>query len=173
MSYEDRKETVSIFGHDYHGRKAIPIYSFLTRYFPKALVAVVNVCVAGNKQHNKDLDPTDIHWARGKSTDQLNTAMRHLLDHGTMGPLDDDGQYHLAKAAWRVLAQLELLIEEDMAKSPKAGCRDTSQPIPADVIQANCACGERVFAYRKGELAPQVVDPATGILHNMLGCARV
>jgi Domain of unknown function (DUF5664) len=173
MTYTDHKETASIFGHDYKGRKNIPIYSFLTRYFPKALVAVVNVCVAGNRQHNKDLDPTDIHWAREKSTDQLNTAMRHLLDHGTMGERDDDGQYHLAKAAWRILAELELLIERDAAAGPATGVRDPKQPVPEATRLVFCSCKKRVFhtTDKLGEISPQVV--AGGVLHTVTGCSHV
>lgn len=116
----------SIFGHDYQGRKNLPLFFFLTRYFPKALVEVTKVCVAGNAQHNKELPLFDINWSRGKSTDQLNTALRHMMDHATSGPFDQEppevlaaigadgasGTYHLAKAAWRILAELELTIEK-------------------------------------------------------------
>ena len=119
---------MSIFSDDPEARKNIPLYFFLTRYFPKALVQVTKVCVAGNVQHNPELAPTDINWARGKSTDQLNTAMRHLMDHATQGPFDQEppevlaaidqpeGTYHLAKAAWRILAALELEIEAQADK---------------------------------------------------------
>lgn len=124
---------MSIFGHDYKGRKNLPIFHFLTRYFPKALVEVTRVCVAGNAQHNKDLELFDINWSRGKSTDQLNTAMRHMMDHAISGPLDEEppevlaalglaegeSTYHLAKAAWRILAALELQIEEDQERKVK------------------------------------------------------
>lgn len=118
---------MSIFGADYAARKNIPVFNFLTRYFPKALVEVTKVCVAGNVQHNPELAPTDINWTRHKSADQLNTALRHMIDHATSGPIDAEppevlaiidaagetgGTYHLAKAAWRILAELELTIEE-------------------------------------------------------------
>ena len=36
--------------------------------------------------------------------------MRHLTQAGT---LDDDGLYHDAKVAWRALANLEKLLEND------------------------------------------------------------
>lgn len=117
---------MSIFGSDYKGRKNLPIFNYLTRYFPKATVEIVKVCVAGNVQHNPELDPTDINWSRGKSTDQLNTAMRHMIDHATTGPRDTESlpvqkmiggnTYHLAKAAWRIMAELELQIEKDQAE---------------------------------------------------------
>lgn len=118
---------MSIFGGDYKGRKNLPIFDMMTGYFPKALREVTRVCVGGNVQHNPG-EP--LHWSRGKSTDQLNTAVRHLIDHklgevfdesdtpeilaavNAVGDLEDERLYHLAKAAWRVLAALELTIEE-------------------------------------------------------------
>jgi hypothetical protein len=99
---------------DYHARKALPLYSFLTGYFPDAIVEMVKVSVAGNQQHNPG-EP--LHWARGKSTDQLNTAMRHIFDHAVQ-PVDTDGTYHLAKAAWRLLAELQLICEAKQGKVP-------------------------------------------------------
>jgi hypothetical protein len=97
---------------DDKARKEIPIWSFLMRYFPDALLAVVGVCVAGNKQHNPELASSDIQWSRDKSIDQMNTAMRHMWDYGTGVKKDADGQWHLAKAIWRLSAQLQLDIEE-------------------------------------------------------------
>ena len=95
-------------------RKAIPLYTFLTQYFPDALIELVKVSVAGNDQHNPG---QPLHWARSKSTDQLNTAMRHLLDHGMGNQVDTDGTKHLAKAAWRIMAELQLNIEANRAYS--------------------------------------------------------
>jgi dATP/dGTP diphosphohydrolase, N-terminal len=118
-----------LFGDDYEGRKAIPIFEGVLMYFPKAIAAVAEVSEAGNKQHNPG---QPLHWARGKSMDQYNTALRHMMDHRMGGgrmdpqqegqeinngwvpePKDGDGVRHLAKAAWRVLAALELAIEEE------------------------------------------------------------
>lgn len=194
-----------LFGTDYNGRKAIPIFEGVLMYFPKALAAVAEVSHAGNQQHNPG---QPLHWARGKSMDQFNTALRHLMDHrmggGRVDPKeegqeinngwhmegrDTDGVRHLAKAAWRVLAALQLAIEEeeagpqpgplpdwadaDWVDDPKAGVRDTTQPLPNDVLQNKCFCGDRVFAYRAGDLSPCVVDPRNGVLHSVSGCHRV
>ena len=41
-----------------------------------------------------------MHWDRAKSTDELDALARHLID---AGKLDDDGQRHSAKVAWRAL----------------------------------------------------------------------
>lgn len=88
-------------------RKDLPVYTYLTEYFLDALLAEVAVAVAGNEQHNPG-EP--LHWARGKSPDQMDCALRHMLDH-KKNPIDTDGQYHLAKAIWRLKAELQLVIE--------------------------------------------------------------
>lgn len=96
---------------DAAARKALPVYTYITGYFPDALLAEVAVAVAGNEQHNPG-EP--LHWARGKSPDQMDCAFRHMMDH-KRNPRDTDGQYHLAKAIWRLKAELQLQIESDNA----------------------------------------------------------
>lgn len=91
-------------------RKALPLWTFLMEYFPDVFLAVANVSIAGNKQHNPG-EP--LHWAREKSTDQMNTAFRHMFDYGRGVIRDTDGQYHLAKAIWRLSAELQLRIEKE------------------------------------------------------------
>lgn len=105
---------------DYDARKAIPLFDFLTKYFPDAMVELTRVSVEGNNQHNPG-EP--LHWARGKSMDQLNTAMRHMFDHGRGETFDTDGCYHLAKAAWRLLAQVQLMVEDAQATPPPVARR--------------------------------------------------
>lgn len=103
----------------YKARKDLPMFTFLTEYFPDAIIELVKVSVAGNVQHNPG---EKMHWARGKSMDQLNTAMRHIFDHGMGNVYDEeppeviacighDGTMHLAKAAWRILAEIQLICE--------------------------------------------------------------
>jgi hypothetical protein len=147
-----------------------PLWTFMFGYFPKAWLEVVRVAVVGNNQHNPG---QKLHWAREKSTDQLNTALRHQFDYGMGVRKDTDGVYHLAKAIWRLMAQLQLDVEADEKEAPKAGIRDTSQLIPADVIQGTCHCKERVFAYRAGDLEPSVMDPAKRVLHTPTRCVHV
>jgi hypothetical protein len=91
-------------------RKKIPIYSGVLKYFPDAIAEIAKVSWAGNEQHNPG-EP--LHWAREKSTDQEDTAIRHLME---AGKFDTDGLRHTAKAAWRILAMLQLEIEADRAK---------------------------------------------------------
>lgn len=97
---------------DNKARKALPLWDFLMQYFPDAFVEVCKVAVVGNNQHNPG-EP--LHWAREKSTDQMNTAFRHLFDYGRGTKLDVDGVLHLAKAIWRLSAQLQLDVEASRA----------------------------------------------------------
>ena len=91
-------------------RKATPIYSGLLMYFPDAVADVARLSVVANEQHNPG-EP--LHWARGKSMNQLDTLTRHLMEAGSV---DTDGVRHSTKVAWRALAnlQLELEAEEDL-----------------------------------------------------------
>lgn len=105
-------------------RKALPIWDGVVMYFPKALAAIAAVSKAGNDQHHPG-EP--LHWARGKSMDQFNTQMRHAMDHCMGARYDSDGQRHLAKAAWRALAALELDIEAEQT-CQAATTPNTSKP---------------------------------------------
>ena len=67
---------------------------------------VAKVSLAGNQQHHPD---KPLHWDRAKSTDELDALSRHLID---AGKIDDDGQLHSAKVAWRALANLQKELED-------------------------------------------------------------
>lgn len=113
MSTSDKEQKPTFGKHlptDAAERKGIPIFSGVFQYFPDALVEIAKLSKAGNDQHNPG---QPLHWARGKSTDQEDTLLRHLLEAGT---LDTDGQRHSAKVAWRALAKLQLEIEADREK---------------------------------------------------------
>lgn len=88
-------------------RKNIPIFSGVLRYFPNAIRAVAECSMAGNEQHNPG---TPLHWDRSKSGDELDALTRHLMEAGT---IDSDGIYHDTKVAWRALANLEKLLENE------------------------------------------------------------
>ena len=98
---------VNILPIDAQERKAIPIATGVLDYFPAALAEVAKVSFEGNKQHNPG---QPLHWARGKSTDQDDTIIRHFLERGKV---DVDGTRHSAKLAWRVLALLQLELEAE------------------------------------------------------------
>jgi len=100
-------------------RKKIPVFSGVLAYFPLAIKEVAKVSFTGNKQHNKG-EP--LHWAREKSTDQLDCVARHLVDHARGEVFDTDGERHLAKCAWRALAMLQIELEE-VEKNEKARVR--------------------------------------------------
>jgi hypothetical protein len=91
-------------------RKEFPLMRGCLDYFPNALLAVANVSYEATKQHHPG---QEMHWEREKSTDHADCALRHLTQRGTR---DTDGKRHTAKAAWRVLAMLELEIEADARK---------------------------------------------------------
>jgi hypothetical protein len=91
-------------------RKETPIFSGVLKYFPDALKEVAKVSYQGNQQHHPD---KPLHWDRNKSTDQLDALMRHLTDYAKGNKIDTDGHLHLAKCAWRCLAQLQLDAENE------------------------------------------------------------
>lgn len=84
-------------------------------YFPDAIVAVSNISYRGNEQHNPG---QPIHWARGKSSDEDDTIMRHFMQRGT---IDTDGVRHSAKLAWRALALLQKEIEAEQQRPHEKG----------------------------------------------------
>lgn len=95
---------------DPQARKALPIFSGVLAYFPDALAAVSHCSKVGNDQHNPG-EP--LHWDRSKSKDHLDCLIRHLLDDAAGAPVDSDGVPHLAKAAWRALAALQVALERE------------------------------------------------------------
>lgn len=90
---------------DYVARKQRPIATGVLDYFPDALAEVAFVSFKGNEQHNPG---EALHWAKEKSQDEEDASMRHIADRFKK---DSDGTYHAAKAAWRMLAFLQKLIE--------------------------------------------------------------
>lgn len=123
---------MSILPADDKQRKNLPIFKMIIGYFPKALREVTRVCVANNVRYNPDRKPADINWARGKSTDQLGSLFRHVMERAADGVVFEElppevqaacgpgfeRVYVLAEAAWRALAALEVEIEAEEAKVP-------------------------------------------------------
>lgn len=136
---------------DDKARKGLPIFRGPLMYFPDALLAVAAVCKAGNDQHNPG-EP--LHWAREKSTEQLDTALRHMMDHGMGNTLDTDGMYHLAKAAWRILAELQLTIEKHTARAAVVSTQGNRE-LERDV-------SERLSKLEEMRAAEQLVDKVHG-----------
>ena len=90
---------------DAQGRKNIPIFSGLLKYFPLAQLGKALLSKRGNDQHNPG-EP--LHWAREKSSDHPDCSIRHMMDTGL---IDNDGFPHSLKAAWRADANAELDME--------------------------------------------------------------
>lgn len=99
---------------DAKARKQVPIFSGVLKYFPDALAEVAKVSQTGNDQHNPG---QPLHWAREKSTDQLDACVRHLVDLACIddGPQTKESEAEaltvLAQVAWRALAELQLRCE--------------------------------------------------------------
>ena len=96
----------SLEGQSAATRKASPVMTGFLDYFPNAAIAIARLSMAGNDQHNPG-EP--LHWAKEKSSDHADCIVRHLIQRGTM---DDDGQLHSTKVAWRAMA----LLEEELTK---------------------------------------------------------
>ncbi len=93
-------------------RKTYPVYTGVMRYFPLALLEVANLSFVGAKKHSPD---SSVRWVRGKSGDHLDCLLRHLAEHSSGIEYDTDGVRQLAKVAWRALAQLQTVIEEEQS----------------------------------------------------------
>lgn len=97
---------------DRDARNALPVWDGCIAYFPDCWAEIAKVSVLGNKQHSLG---DKLRFARDVSMDHENKILRHLLDHAAGHILDIDGAYHLAKAAWRCLAALQVAIEAQNA----------------------------------------------------------
>lgn len=118
-------------------RKALPVWTGVVRYFPSALLEVSKVSKAGNDQHNPG---QPLHWAQGKSMNQTDTAMRHLLDADACEGTPDE-LAHLAQAAWRVLARLQLACQREGAPmAPGARAPGGDMAVTRETPQA-CSFG--------------------------------
>lgn len=161
-------------------RKMLPMFKQIARYFPKALREITKVSVVNNVRYNPDRAPADINWARGKSTDQLGSAFHHMLEHAVDGKVFEevpkaaadatgfDKVYILAEAAWRVLAELELTIEEQEAKVPAEQVARFGTLRAEHVQHCWCACGLQMFIYPEGGSPEPVVR--NGVTHTREGC---
>jgi len=104
---QDMKLQLQKIVKDAKWRKERPLYSGCIAYFPDALMEVAYVSYIGNQQHNPG---QPLHWAKEKSADHLDAEARHLANH-SKNPVDSDGALHLAKNAWRALAELQTYLD--------------------------------------------------------------
>lgn len=102
-----RKTTLPI---DSNERKNVPMFRGCLRYFPAALAGVANTSKLGNDKHNPN---EEMHHARGKSTDQGDCILRHLMDvedllaaqkRGDSSVTSEAILIEVNQLAWRALA---------------------------------------------------------------------
>ncbi len=97
-------------------RKKYPLATGCLDYFPDALAVVANVSYRGNEKHNPG---EALGWSRGKSADHADCVIRHMSTRTAM----DGDVPHLAEAAWRVLAELQIALEKRHNLSPPPGAK--------------------------------------------------
>lgn len=84
-------------------RKAIPIYTGFVKYFPDAIIEVTKMSCKGSEQHHPG---KTLHWDKNKSTDELDSLMRHLIE----------GDW--AAVAWRAMANLQRECDDKKSSVP-------------------------------------------------------
>lgn len=95
---------------DSNDRKNYPIFRGCLRYFPAALAGIARTSKLGNDKHNPG---EEMHHARGKSADQGDCILRHLIDVEDLLAATDRGVTNISsqkildevnQMAWRALA---------------------------------------------------------------------
>lgn len=97
-------------------------------YFPEGVKELARVCREGNKQHNGDSQV--LFWDRSKSSAHFQKGLGHWARRGQR---DTDDTRHTGKAAWRVLADLQIECERDGASMAPAALR---APMPHGIAAA-------------------------------------
>lgn len=113
----------SLRGYTSAERKDMPVQTLMAEYFPDAFMACARHAKKANVKHNGPDAP--MHWARGKSTDHLNCAGRHLLTPDAIDP--DTGETEAVCLLWRAAAYVQLQEERRLVA---AGIKPLSGVIP-------------------------------------------
>lgn len=139
---------------DAQARKDIPIYLGFVTYFPDAMAAVAELSKIANEQHSPG---QPVHWAKGKSQDELDALLRHLID-AQSEDRDEEGVLHMVKVAWRAMANVQRMAdrgENIFAEAPrpphrelhKHECRNCGATYRASAEQVCCpVCIENYIA---------------------------
>jgi hypothetical protein len=98
-------------------RKLMPVASGVLKYFPDSQMLKAWISRVGNDKHNPG-EP--LHWAKGKSADEPDAEVRHMLDFFRGLPADRGLEPlahlgHLASKAWRADADLQRACDEARA----------------------------------------------------------
>lgn len=118
-------------------RKRFPIYSGVLAYFPDALARVAEVSFMGNEKHNPG---QPLHWSRQKSADHKDCAARHLIQSQWEDLTEQGAEDHLAEAAWRILAALQIREEQRYTLDAPDNAVDDGprvNPVTAPVTNGN------------------------------------
>lgn len=97
---------------DSQERKEYPLFRGVLRYFPAALAGVARISKIGNDKHNPG---SELHHARGKSTDHADCILRHMMDLEDLRERAASPEEILSEAssiAWRALALSQELHEQ-------------------------------------------------------------
>ena len=89
-------------------RKQCPVVNGCLLYFPDAVLAISNHSLVANNKHNPG---QKLHWDKSKSTDELDSAVRHIIDLGKGEDYDENGLHVEVAIAWRGLANLQRKID--------------------------------------------------------------
>ena len=120
-------------------RKRIKVFQGFFQYFPDAVAAIAELSCLCNEQHNPG---ESVHWAKEKSTEELDSQARHLLGIASEGPLarDVDGILEATKNAWRACANLQRLADaghnifaERVSLTEPCILDDPHTPTPAEI----------------------------------------
>lgn len=98
-------------------RALYPMADGCLDYFPNALAEVSRISYEGSAKHNPG---QPMYWNRAKSHDHRNKVIRHTVE------TKDDSEAsieHAAQAAWRALAQLQVMIERVRGAPMAPGAR--------------------------------------------------
>lgn len=96
-------------------RKQVRAFMGFVKYFPDAIAMCAILSKVANDQHNPG---QPMHWAKEKSTEELDSLMNHLIDIASKGELsqDADGIYDAVKVFWRAGANLQRLADKHGAE---------------------------------------------------------
>lgn len=123
---EETGEHGTTLGTDSNGRKEVPLFRGLLRYFPAALAEVARVSKIGNDKHRPG---QPMGHSRGVSGDHADCILRHLVDLSENEGLDENGVPQVAYIAWRALALAQewLEVNRGVPIAPAAEFPDDSE----------------------------------------------
>lgn len=136
-------------------RKAAPVFSGVLMYFPKTMVALARLSLAGNIQHYGPGTP--LHWNREVSADHLDCMVRHAMQSRTFDAKDNI--LHDVKAAWRALANCEEALDSLDAVGP-------GEPVERELTPSEKAAYADPVKFITAHVPPFVDDEEPGSLKN-------